>query len=183
MSGSAGPSTPNVINVPLPVPPTYTPPDSYDPFRGTHAPLIIDNGASTLRFGFSTSATLTPHCVQNVIARFKERKYNQPLLLFGDGVEAESGSKGQAKTPWEGDVLLNFDALVRCSESSRVLQRYMHRGRSELTRIYPAGACTRLRVHSTRNRRIERRASRVDDRTAGITSTLPRTYVFPIMVL
>jgi actin-related protein 5 len=123
MSGSAGPSTPSVSHVPLPVPPTYTPPDSYDSFRGTHAPLIIDNGASTLRFGFSTSAALTPHCVQNVVARFKERKYNQPLLLFGDGVDAESGSKGQAKTPWEGDVLLNFDALVRYALSKpQVLQ-------------------------------------------------------------
>ncbi|KAG8220239.1 hypothetical protein J3R82DRAFT_1280 [Butyriboletus roseoflavus] len=45
--------------------------------------------------------------VPNVIARFK---YNQPLLLFGECVDAESGAKGQAKTPWEGDVLLNFDA-------------------------------------------------------------------------
>ncbi|KAG8220259.1 hypothetical protein J3R82DRAFT_1308 [Butyriboletus roseoflavus] len=114
MSGSAGPSTPNVCHAPLPVLPTYTPPDSYDPIRGTHSPLIIDNGASTLRFGFSTSnskAVLTPHSVPNVIARFKERKYNQPLLLFGECVDAESGAKGQAKTPWEGDVLLNFDAL------------------------------------------------------------------------
>ncbi|KAH0838738.1 hypothetical protein J3R83DRAFT_7092 [Lanmaoa asiatica] len=112
MSGSAGPS--NVFHAPVPVLPTYTPPNSYDSFRGTHAPLIIDNGASTLRFGFSISRSktaLTPHSVPNVIARFKERKYNQPLLLFGEGVDAESGAKGQAKTPWEGDVLLNFDAL------------------------------------------------------------------------
>lgn len=118
MSGSTGPSTPNVLHVPVPVFPAYTPPDSYDPFRGTRVPLIIDNGASNLRFGFSTSgskAVLAPHSVSNVIARFKERKYNQPLLLFGEGVDAESGAKGQAKTPWEGDVLLNFDALVRSS--------------------------------------------------------------------
>ncbi|KAF8554536.1 actin-like ATPase domain-containing protein [Imleria badia] len=111
MSGSASASTPNVFHVPVPVPPSYTPPVSYDHFRGTHVPLIIDNGASTLRFGFSTTGSLTPHTVPNVIAKFKERKYNQPLLLFGDGVDAESGAKGQAKTPWEGDVLLNFDAL------------------------------------------------------------------------
>ncbi|KAN0101058.1 hypothetical protein V8E55_001042 [Tylopilus felleus] len=114
MSGTAGASAPDVFHVPAPVLPTYTAPDSYDPFRGTHVPLIIDNGASNLRFGFSTCGSktaLTPHPVPNVIAKFKERKYNQPLLLFGDGVDAESGAKGQAKTPWEGDVLLNFDAL------------------------------------------------------------------------
>ena len=115
MSDSIGASTPNIFHVPAPVLPIYTPPDSYDSFRGTQVPLIIDNGASALRFGFSTSsskAAFVPHSVPNVIAKFKERKYNQPLLLFGDGVDAESGAKGQAKTPWEGDVLLNFDALV-----------------------------------------------------------------------
>ncbi|KIJ60088.1 hypothetical protein HYDPIDRAFT_139575 [Hydnomerulius pinastri MD-312] len=122
MSNEPGPSIPDVYHIPASVPPTYTPPDSYDSFRGTHVPLIIDNGASNLRFGFSTShtspstsslntATLTPHSAANVVARYKERKYNQPLLLFGDGIDAESGAKGQAKTPWEGDVLLNFDAL------------------------------------------------------------------------
>lgn len=121
MSGRTGPSTANVLHVPAPVFPTYTPPDSYDPFRGTSVPLIIDNGASNLRFGFSISdskTAFTPHSVPNVIARFKERKYNQPLLLFGEGVDAESGAKGQTKTPWEGDVLLNFDALVRSSSPS-----------------------------------------------------------------
>ncbi|KAF9242378.1 hypothetical protein BU15DRAFT_43994 [Melanogaster broomeanus] len=119
------PSTsPDLFYVPTPVLPTYTPPDSYDSYRGTNTPLIIDNGACNLRFGFSTSGSspnelnvqgdtnaLTPRSAQNVIAKYKERKYNQPLLLFGDGIEAESGAKGQAKTPWEGDVLLNFDAL------------------------------------------------------------------------
>jgi len=157
MSGSADPSTPNVFHVPVPVLPAYTPPDSYDSFRGTHTPLIIDNGASTLRFGFSTAGSLTPHSVPNVIAKFKERKYNQPLLLFGDGVDAESGAKGQAKTPWEGDVLLNFDALVRhsslslgsysfCVTSYRPIYDTCFvaepRRGSDLTPIYPAGTCT-----------------------------------------
>jgi actin-related protein 5 len=74
---------------------------------GAHAPLIIDKYVTNLRFGFSTSgskAALTPHSVPNVIARFKVRKYNESLW-FGDGVDAESGSKGQAKMPWVGDVL------------------------------------------------------------------------------
>jgi actin-related protein 5 len=85
--------------------------DSYDDHRGQFTPLIIDNGATTLRFGFATSAS--PHTGTNVIAKYKERRTNRPLLLFADGVDAESGAKGQARTPWEGDVLLNFDALVR----------------------------------------------------------------------
>ena len=47
-----------------------------------------------------------------MVAKYKERRTNKPLLLFGEGVDVESGAKTQAKTPWEGDVLLNFDALV-----------------------------------------------------------------------
>ena len=43
---------------------------------------------------------------------YKERKTNKPLLLFGEGIDVEGGARSQAKTPWEGDVLLNFDALV-----------------------------------------------------------------------
>jgi hypothetical protein len=47
-----------------------------------------------------------------MIAKYKERKNNKPLLLFGEGIDAEGGARGLARTPWEGDILLNFDALV-----------------------------------------------------------------------
>ncbi|OJA15150.1 hypothetical protein AZE42_04698 [Rhizopogon vesiculosus] len=101
--------TSNTFYVPTPSLPTITLPDSYHAFRSQPTPLIIDNGSSNLRFGFSTSAS--PHTSLNVIAKYKERKFNQSLLLFGDAIDAESGAKSQAKTPWEGDVLLNFDAM------------------------------------------------------------------------
>ncbi|KAF8876485.1 hypothetical protein BD779DRAFT_1613295 [Infundibulicybe gibba] len=84
-------------------------PQSYDDHRSERTPLIIDNGSTTLRWGFSTSQT--PQTGPNVIAKYKERKNNKPLLLFGEAVDVESGAKGQARTPWEGDVLLNSDAL------------------------------------------------------------------------
>ncbi|KAG2084145.1 hypothetical protein BD769DRAFT_1539264 [Suillus cothurnatus] len=101
--------TSNIFYVPTPSLPSITPPDSYDPFRSQPVPLIIDNGSSNLRFGFSTSAS--PHSSPNIIAKYKERKFNHSLLLFGDAIDAESGAKSQGKTPWEGDVLLNFDAM------------------------------------------------------------------------
>lgn len=97
---------------PIPLPPylTVLPPASYDNHKGKHTPLVIDNGSTTLRFGFCTSSK--PRCQPNAVAKYKERKTNRPLLLFGDGIDTESGARSQAKTPWEGDVLLNFDALV-----------------------------------------------------------------------
>lgn len=100
----------NVTHLPTPSPPSVTDPDSYDDFRDQRTPLVIDNGSTNLRFGFATSST--PHFGWNAISKYKERKFNQPLLLFGEGIESESGAKTQTRTPWEGDVLLNFDALV-----------------------------------------------------------------------
>ncbi|KAF5377282.1 hypothetical protein D9615_006449 [Tricholomella constricta] len=104
------PRTQNTTHLPAVSPPSLPPPvEPYDYHRSAHTPLIIDNGSTTFRWGFSTSPN--PQIGPNVIAKYKERRTNKPLLLFGDGVEVESGAKGQARTPWEGDVLLNFDAL------------------------------------------------------------------------
>ncbi|KAH9487234.1 Actin-like protein arp5 [Psilocybe cubensis] len=83
--------------------------DSYDNHRDAHTPIVIDNGSTNLRWGFGTSSK--PFAGPNAVAKYKERKTNKPLLLFGNGIDAESGARGQTRTPWEGDVLLNFDAL------------------------------------------------------------------------
>ena len=96
---------------PLPIPFTT---DSYDPYKGTNQAIVIDNGSSTIRYGFCGSDSQKPniHTAANVVARFKDRKSNKPVLLFGKNVETDSGARAQARTPWEGDVLLNFDAMV-----------------------------------------------------------------------
>ncbi|KAG6850172.1 hypothetical protein H0H93_016852 [Arthromyces matolae] len=100
----------NITRLPTPSPPSIpTHPDNYDVHRDEHTPLIIDNGSTTFRWGFATASA--PQTAPNVIAKYKERKTNKPLLLFGEGVDLDSGAKAQARTPWEGDVLLNFDAL------------------------------------------------------------------------
>jgi actin-related protein 5 len=100
----------HVTRLPTPALAGVASPDSYDDHRDQGTPLIIDNGSTNLRFGFASSST--PHFGPNAVAKYKERKFNMPLLLFGDAIDAESGAKSQTRTPWEGDVLLNFDALV-----------------------------------------------------------------------
>ena len=100
----------HLTRLPTLSPAAVTTPDSYDDFRDQGTPLIIDNGSTNLRFGFATSST--PHFGSNAVAKYKERKFNKPLLLFGEAIDSESGAKSQTRTPWEGDVLLNFDALV-----------------------------------------------------------------------
>lgn len=106
--------TPPPLNIHA-LPTTYLPtqpptPEPYAPHRAARTPIVIDNGSTTLRWGFGTSDA--PTGGPNAVAKYKERKTNKPLLLFGEAIDAESGARGQARTPWEGDVLLNFDALV-----------------------------------------------------------------------
>ncbi|TFK38658.1 actin-like ATPase domain-containing protein [Crucibulum laeve] len=100
----------NITRLPTPQPPAIPPsPLSYDAYRSQHTPIVIDNGSTTLRWGFGDADA--PFTGPNVIAKYKERKSNKPLLLFGEGIDVESGARAQSRTPWEGDVLLNFDAL------------------------------------------------------------------------
>ncbi|THU89436.1 actin-like ATPase domain-containing protein [Dendrothele bispora CBS 962.96] len=98
------------IPIPFPTLPSIPPPpEDYTPHRDKGTPLIIDNGSTYLRWGFATSSA--PRSGPNIIAKYKERKNNRPLILFGEAVECEAAVKSQGRTPWEGDVLLNFDAL------------------------------------------------------------------------
>ena len=108
----------NIFTLPIPNIPLPIEQDSYEEFRGAETPLVIDNGSTTFRYGFCTASE--PHQGSNVVARYKERKSTKPLLLFGEGIELDSSARAQARTPWEGDVLLNFDALVSCFEIKRL---------------------------------------------------------------
>ena len=134
---------PSITYLPLQPLPTVHVPASYDEHRDKQTPLCIDNGSTHLRFGFCTADT--PRTGINMIAKYKERKTNKPLLLFGEGIDVEGGARSQAKTPWEGDVLLNFDALV-CFLSS-------HSAASAEVGACSKGKCSRLRVHTPGHRR------------------------------
>jgi actin-related protein 5 len=79
-------------------------------------PIIIDNGCTTYRFGFSDAST--PYSIANIYSRYRERKHNLQIALFGDNVEVESGAKTQSKTAWEGDILINFDAMENALDYS-----------------------------------------------------------------
>lgn len=87
----------------------------YDAFRGTLEPIVIDNGSSTLRFGFASAHD--PLSQQNIVSRYKDRRMPGTVLLYGDAVDIEATTRTQSRTPWEGDLLLNFDAMV-CARDS-----------------------------------------------------------------
>ncbi|KAF5382806.1 hypothetical protein D9757_007261 [Collybiopsis confluens] len=100
----------DITHIPLPFLPNIpAAPEEYGVHSSQHTPLIIDNGSTNLRWGWATSAT--PRFGPNIFSKYRDRKSNKPLVLFGDAVEVEGAAKAQSRTPWEGDVLLNFDAL------------------------------------------------------------------------
>lgn len=114
MSSTSTPPKPDLNIVSLPPPPAIPnqPRHTYDAgAKSHHTPIVIDNGSSTLRFGWAGWAD--PICAQNAVSRFKERRQGKQLLLFGEAIDSESGARAQSKQPWEGDVLVNPDALVR----------------------------------------------------------------------
>lgn len=145
MSYSTNPD--NIVRLPTSYLPISVPiAEKYDNHRDAHTPIIIDNGSTNLRWGFGTSST--PLTGLNTVAKYKERKTNRPLLLFGDAIDSESGARAHAKTPWEGDVLLNFDALVslRFFLEIRTLILTSRRRRMHLTMLSFNWALTRRQL-------------------------------------
>lgn len=103
---------------PLPdLPPVQAGPSTPYPSRApTGCVLCIDNGASTLRAGYSASlatAARPPIAVENINAKYKDRKFNKQVLLAGGEVYVDATSRSNTRVPFEGDVVCNFDVMVR----------------------------------------------------------------------
>lgn len=117
---------------PAPTAPTIvTFEDDYSSHSSNKTPIVIDNGArdrqiqringqvlsnrasgaTEFRYGWATATS--PYTGLNAMAKYKERKTNKLLLLFGDAVEADAASRLATKTTWEGDIIANPEAMVR----------------------------------------------------------------------
>ncbi len=83
------------------------------PAEGTA--LIIDNGSHELRAGFagdSDGSKPQPRVYYpNVVSRYRERKKNQQILLGGRDAFCEAQARSGIKTPFDGDVVCNFDVI------------------------------------------------------------------------
>lgn len=79
----------------------------------TKDPPILNKcapGATDFRYGWATADD--PYTGYNAMAKYKDRKTNKQLLLFGDAVEVDAASRLATKPTWEGDILANPEALV-----------------------------------------------------------------------
>jgi actin-related protein 5 len=51
--------------------------------------------------------------VENVASKYRDRKFNQPVVLAGGEVYVDATSRAHVRTPFEGDTVCNFDVMVR----------------------------------------------------------------------
>ncbi|GAA5859405.1 hypothetical protein JCM1840_004599 [Sporobolomyces johnsonii] len=72
--------------------------------------LCIDNGATTLRAGFS-SADSPAIQIDNINAKYRDRKSNRAVMLSGGEVYVDATSRSNVRSPFEGDVVCNFDVM------------------------------------------------------------------------
>lgn len=77
-------------------------------------PCLDALGSTFFRYGWATQEN-GPHVQPNLVAKFRDKRSNRQVLLFGDSVDVEPQARAAAKSPWEGDHLNNSEALVRRS--------------------------------------------------------------------
>jgi hypothetical protein len=68
-------------------------------------------GSSQLRAGWASESS--PRlAIENLVARYKERKAPKTYCLVGNDVLADQGARAAAKSPFEGPVISNWDLMV-----------------------------------------------------------------------
>ncbi|KAM0754182.1 putative chromatin remodeling complex subunit Arp5 [Meredithblackwellia eburnea MCA 4105] len=72
--------------------------------------IVIDNGASTIRSGWSSERN-PRYSIENITSKYRDRKSNQVVLLAGAECHVDTNSRTNTKSPFEGDVVCNFDQM------------------------------------------------------------------------
>lgn len=132
-NGASGTSSPlriyDVRSVTFPVPTGQS--EDYESLRGIETAIVIDNGmiprlldpclpitgSSQLRAGWA-SETSPRLAIENLVARYKERKSPKTFCLVGNDVLADQASRAAAKSPYEGPIISNWDLMVQANIQS-----------------------------------------------------------------
>eukprot|EP00160_Parvularia_atlantis_P005201 Unigene14440_Nuclearia_a/m.43538 Unigene14440_Nuclearia_a/g.43538 ORF Unigene14440_Nuclearia_a/g.43538 Unigene14440_Nuclearia_a/m.43538 type:complete len:742 (+) Unigene14440_Nuclearia_a:21-2246(+) len=80
---------------------------AYDVGAGT--PLVIDNGSYRCRAGWATDASPRFECI-NASARYRQRREGDPLYAVGGDIPLTDWSRITYRTPFEANVVVNFDS-------------------------------------------------------------------------
>lgn len=79
-------------------------------------PSHSQEGSHELRAGFASngsSAELPSLAFENVIAKYKDRKRNVNYMLAGSDCFSDAQSRSAIRSPFDGDVVINFEVMVR----------------------------------------------------------------------
>ncbi|GAA5878506.1 hypothetical protein JCM8547_008434 [Rhodosporidiobolus lusitaniae] len=113
MAGIPPPSLRTIYPLPDLPPVVAGPATPYPSPAPNGAVLCIDNGATTVRAGYSTSLAQgrPPIVVENITAKYKDRKLNHQVILAGGEVYVDATSRSNTRVPYEGDVVCNHDVM------------------------------------------------------------------------
>ena len=68
-------------------------------------------GSSQLRAGWASESS--PRlAIENLVARYKERKAPRTYCFVGNDVLADPAARAAAKSPYEGPIISNWDLMV-----------------------------------------------------------------------
>lgn len=68
-------------------------------------------GTTQLRAGFADQDA--PSLItRNEGSRYKERRTNRNMMIYGDALELDSASKTQSKIPHESGIVTSWDMMV-----------------------------------------------------------------------
>ena len=59
--------------------------------------------------------------IESVVSRYRDRRAVKPVLLAGWASQLEHNARISAKSPFEGDTVVNFEPMVRCTAVFRLL--------------------------------------------------------------
>lgn len=88
-------------------------------YWNSDCPIVIDNGSSELRTGFSLADAADPASVahqpfvayDNLVSKVRDRKKNLTMLLVGSDVYADGLSRSSIRSPFDADVVTGWDAM------------------------------------------------------------------------
>ncbi|CCH40756.1 Actin-related protein 5 [Wickerhamomyces ciferrii] len=89
----------------------YTESTAAEKFDSNYAqgvPIGIDFGGSRIRAGL-TSVQEPAHNYANLISKYRDRKLNKTLTYIGNDVFLDPSIKNQAKSPYDGSFITNWD--------------------------------------------------------------------------
>ncbi|POY73163.1 hypothetical protein BMF94_3793 [Rhodotorula taiwanensis] len=82
----------------------------YSQFANADTVLCLDNGATTLRAGWSREQD-PRFAIDNLVSKYRDRKSNRSVLLAGSEVYVDATSRAHVRAPHEADVVTSPDVM------------------------------------------------------------------------